>query len=83
MDLKLTVEQALARALHSRSPVMIFDDIFSALDRVTARKIFLNMFSRNGILRRLNTTVILATHSGSSNVCCFIGEIIPLTLNYS
>lgn len=42
---------------------MIFDDIFSGLDRLTARKIFYALFSSDGILRRLRTTVILATHS--------------------
>ena len=42
---------------------MIFDDIFSGLDQTTARKIFYGLFSTDGLLRRLRTTVILATHS--------------------
>lgn len=44
---------------------MILDDIFSGLDRVTARRIFFGLFSSDGLLRRLRTTVILATHSRS------------------
>lgn len=47
---------------------MILDDIFSALDRPTASKIFFNLFGRDGILRQLQTTVILATHSSLSNI---------------
>lgn len=46
---------------------MVFDEIFSSLDRITARKIFARLFGNEGILRRSKTTTILSTHS--SKVC--------------
>ncbi|TKA78197.1 hypothetical protein B0A49_05202 [Cryomyces minteri] len=54
---------ALARAVYSRKPVLIVDDILSGLDQSTEKKIFHRVFGRNGILKRSNTTVVLATHS--------------------
>ncbi|KAK4083017.1 uncharacterized protein Triagg1_1907 [Trichoderma aggressivum f. europaeum] len=54
---------AIARAIYARKPVAIFDDVFSALDKATERIVFARVFSRDGLLRRSGTTVILATHS--------------------
>jgi ABC-type multidrug transport system fused ATPase/permease subunit len=56
--------QAIARAVYARKPVAIFDDIFSALDKATERLVFARVFSKDGLLRRSRTTIILATHSG-------------------
>ncbi|KAL7823946.1 P-loop containing nucleoside triphosphate hydrolase protein [Trichoderma gracile] len=54
---------AIARAVYARKPVAIFDDVFSALDKTTERIVFARVFSKDGLLRRTGTTVILATHS--------------------
>ncbi|KAF4450880.1 hypothetical protein F53441_6057 [Fusarium austroafricanum] len=54
---------AIARALYSRKPVAIFDDVFSGLDKVTEHIIFTRFFGKNGLLRKIGTTVILATHA--------------------
>ncbi|KAL6878945.1 P-loop containing nucleoside triphosphate hydrolase protein [Trichoderma novae-zelandiae] len=54
---------AIARAVYARKPVAIFDDVFSALDKATERILFARVFSKDGLLRRSGTTVILATHS--------------------
>ncbi|GJN69634.1 hypothetical protein PLICBS_003684 [Purpureocillium lilacinum] len=54
---------ALARAVYSRRPILVLDDVFSALDRKTARAILANLMEDDGVLRKSRTTVILATHS--------------------
>jgi ABC-type bacteriocin/lantibiotic exporter with double-glycine peptidase domain len=56
---------AIARALYSRKPVAIFDDVFSGLDKVTEQIIFTRVFGKDGLLRKNGTTVILATHAGT------------------
>jgi ATP-binding cassette, subfamily C (CFTR/MRP), member 1 len=54
---------ALARAIFSRAEILLLDDVFSGLDRETEEHIFRKVFARNGLLRRMNTTVILVTHA--------------------
>ncbi|KAF4969630.1 hypothetical protein FSARC_3209 [Fusarium sarcochroum] len=54
---------ALARAVYSQPQVALFDDVFSGLDSQTAQTVFENLFSKRGLLRQWNTTVILATQS--------------------
>lgn len=55
---------AMARTLYAREPIVLLDDVFSALDRKTARTIFANLFHEDGILgKNSRTTTILATHS--------------------
>ncbi|KAJ4270222.1 hypothetical protein NW762_001898 [Fusarium torreyae] len=54
---------ALARAVYSQPQTALFDDVFSGLDSQTAQSVFENVFSRQGLLRQWNTTVILATQS--------------------
>ncbi|KFY10231.1 hypothetical protein V491_07753 [Pseudogymnoascus sp. VKM F-3775] len=67
IDLASTVEKdqkiALARALYSRKALLVLDDIFSGLDLRTSNLIFERVFSRNGLVRRLGMTVVLATHA--------------------
>ncbi|OBT89356.1 hypothetical protein VE02_01426 [Pseudogymnoascus sp. 03VT05] len=43
---------ALARAVYSKKPVMLLDDIFSGLDPVTEETIFQSLLGANGILRK-------------------------------
>ena len=54
---------ALARSLYSRPDLAVFDDIFSGMDAKTEEQVFRKVFGQNGILRHLETTVILSTHS--------------------
>lgn len=54
---------ALARALYAKEDVMFLDDIFSGLDADTEEHIFSKLFTRNGLLRKLGTTVVFVTHA--------------------
>jgi ATP-binding cassette subfamily C (CFTR/MRP) protein 1 len=54
----------IARAVYSRKRIAIFDDVFSGLDTVTENIVFGRVFSQTGLLRRTNTSIILATHGG-------------------
>ncbi|KAK5993610.1 ABC multidrug transporter B [Cladobotryum mycophilum] len=54
---------AIARAVYSRKPVAIFDDVFSGLDKTTEQTVFTRVFGKDGILRRNGTTIIFATHA--------------------
>ena len=53
---------SLARALYARKSVMVLDDILSALDHATGRRVFQEVIGPMGITRKLGITVILATH---------------------
>lgn len=61
--LSLHFKQALARAVYSRSPVMLLDDIFSGLDPMTEDAVFQGLFGTNGLLKNTSQTVVLATHA--------------------
>ncbi|KAJ3569671.1 hypothetical protein NPX13_g6005 [Xylaria arbuscula] len=54
---------SVARAVYSRKPIAILDDILSGLDAVTEENVFRGVFGKNGLFRKIGTTVILATHS--------------------
>lgn len=55
---------ALARALYLGARLVFLDDVFSALDRKTARSVFAKLFEAGGILGpESGTTTVLATHS--------------------
>ncbi|KAF3103528.1 hypothetical protein TWF102_003714 [Orbilia oligospora] len=54
---------ALARAVYSRKPILILDDIFSGLDAVTEERIFARLLGPDGLLRKNRNTIILATHA--------------------
>ncbi|ODA75948.1 hypothetical protein RJ55_08589 [Drechmeria coniospora] len=54
---------SLARALYSRSRTMILDDILSGLDRKTERSVLEAVFGPNGVLKKLGSTVVLASSS--------------------
>jgi ATP-binding cassette, subfamily C (CFTR/MRP), member 1 len=56
---------ALARALYARHDLVILDDVFSALDRSTERLVFERTFGKNGLVRKLGSTVILVTHTST------------------
>ncbi|KAJ5177771.1 ABC transporter integral membrane type 1 [Penicillium coprophilum] len=54
---------ALARALYSRSRLVLLDDVFSGIDSSTTEAIARALFSNTGLLRKMQTTVVFATHS--------------------
>jgi ATP-binding cassette, subfamily C (CFTR/MRP), member 1 len=59
--------QGMARAAYSRPHIALFDDTFSGLDAETARNVWSGLFSKEcGILRRYDTTVVLATQASKS-----------------
>jgi ATP-binding cassette subfamily C (CFTR/MRP) protein 1 len=53
----------LARALYSKKQLMLIDDGFSGLDAATEETVFVNLFGKQGILRRAGITAILVTHA--------------------
>lgn len=58
--------QSFARALYSRNPTMILDDVLTGLDRSTERHVLDAVFGPDGLLKMFNSTVILATNSGET-----------------
>lgn len=54
---------AIARAIYARRHIALFDDVLSGMDPTTARSVFKNCFAREGLLRRRQSTVVLATHA--------------------
>jgi ATP-binding cassette subfamily C (CFTR/MRP) protein 1 len=56
---------ALARALYSRIPVLVLDDIFSGLDINSLKHVAGSVFGPSGIARRYGLTVLMTTHYGS------------------
>lgn len=54
---------ALARAVYARNDTYIFDDALSGLDVDTEDQIFHRLLGLDGLLRRQNTTVVLASSS--------------------
>lgn len=67
--------QSLARAIYARKPLLLLDDVLSGLDAQTAHRIFDALLGKAGILRRSNTTVILATNLGT-------GTNLDIIVNY-
>jgi ATP-binding cassette subfamily C (CFTR/MRP) protein 1 len=60
----LIFEQALARAVYNRKPIVIQDDVLKGLDANTYTKGFGAIIGPRGLLRRNRIAVILATHNG-------------------
>lgn len=56
----------IARAIYSDRPILIFDEISSALDRDTERKIFENLLK----LKNEGKTIIISSHSKSLEKYC-------------
>ncbi|KAG8422568.1 hypothetical protein J3459_010243 [Metarhizium acridum] len=54
---------SLARALYSRKPVVVLDDVLSGLDWITQRHVYNRVLAPKGLLRGSKTTVILATRA--------------------
>jgi ABC-type multidrug transport system fused ATPase/permease subunit len=59
----------------------MLDDIFSGLDADTEGRIFLRLFSQEGLFRKLGTTILLVTHA--VHRLAYADHIIALTANGS
>lgn len=55
--------QALARAVYARADIVLFDDVLSALDAKTERLVVDRLLGPKGLLRKLESTVLLVTHA--------------------
>lgn len=55
---------------------MILDDVLTGLDRATERHIIDAVFGPNGLLEKLNSTVVLATNSGTPSILTLIYNIL-------
>ncbi|KAK4073442.1 uncharacterized protein Triagg1_5268 [Trichoderma aggressivum f. europaeum] len=53
---------ALARAIYSKKPIVLLDDVFSSMDAHTIDVVSSRLLGRVGLLRRQRATVILSTH---------------------
>jgi ABC-type multidrug transport system fused ATPase/permease subunit len=53
----------LARALYARKPLLVIDDMLAGLDHKTEKLVVNRVFGQRGILRKINATVVLATHA--------------------
>ena len=67
---------ALARAAYARRDICLLDDVLSGLDMDTENQVFHNLLGTDGLLRRQNTTVIMA--SSSSRRLAYADHIIAL-----
>jgi ABC-type multidrug transport system fused ATPase/permease subunit len=56
--------KALARAVYARKDIIFLDDVLSGLDIDTENQVFHNLFGANGLLRKYNSTVLMASSSG-------------------
>ncbi|CAI6082463.1 unnamed protein product, partial [Clonostachys chloroleuca] len=54
---------SLARALYSKRSLMILDDVLTGLDRSTEASILNAAFGKDGLVKQLGSTVVLATNS--------------------
>ncbi|KAK5122260.1 hypothetical protein LTR85_004170 [Meristemomyces frigidus] len=67
---------ALARAVYSRCEILVLDDPFSALDRATENLVANRLLGRDGLLRRLRTTVFITT--GATQHCKLADHVVIL-----
>ncbi|KAM4056985.1 ABC transporter [Hirsutella rhossiliensis] len=54
---------ALARAIYAKRSILVADDVFAGLDAQTKSHVWTHVFGPSGLLRRHQTTVLLATHT--------------------
>ncbi|KAL8369750.1 hypothetical protein RB595_000201 [Gaeumannomyces hyphopodioides] len=70
---------ALARALYAKKEFVVLDDVFGGLDPATADLVFNNLFGEQGLLRRANATIILA--SSDTSRLQYTDEVVVLDSN--
>jgi ABC-type multidrug transport system fused ATPase/permease subunit len=52
--------------VYARKDIVILDDAFSGLDAATEDYVFHNLVGIHGLLRKFNSTIIVASSSGVS-----------------
>ncbi len=52
--------------MYARNDFVVLDDVLSAIDARTEQLIVERLFGAEGILKKLGSTVVLATHAGES-----------------
>ncbi|KAK3311692.1 P-loop containing nucleoside triphosphate hydrolase protein [Chaetomium strumarium] len=67
---------ALARAVYARREIVILDDVLSGLDNSTENHVFHSLLGQHGILRELQSTVLLVSSSAkrlpyADHIVCF------------
>ncbi|PMB71297.1 Multidrug resistance-associated protein 1 [Beauveria bassiana] len=67
---------ALARGVSAKKQIMILDDVFSALDRRTKKRVATKLLGSQGLLRQLKTTVIYTTHD--KNLAALADEVYEI-----
>ncbi|KAK0633646.1 ABC transporter type 1, transmembrane domain-containing protein [Immersiella caudata] len=60
---RLLMRQALARAIYSTLPVVVFDDVTSGLDSKAVTLVMTRLFGSEGYFRQGGVSVVMATHS--------------------
>ena len=60
----LTCPKALARAVYARRKIVIMDDVLGGLDNTTEHHVFHSLLGHDGLLRQMNTTVVIVSSSG-------------------
>ncbi|QIW99525.1 hypothetical protein AMS68_005043 [Peltaster fructicola] len=55
---------SLARAIYSRRPLIVIDEPFTGVDGTSCDQITKRLFGSTGLIRRLGSTLVLASHSG-------------------
>ncbi|KAH6623990.1 ABC transporter [Chaetomium sp. MPI-SDFR-AT-0129] len=54
---------ALARAVYARRKIVILDDVLGGLDNTTENHVFHNLLGNKGLLREMNSTVLIVSSS--------------------
>ncbi|KAH6855473.1 ABC transporter [Chaetomium sp. MPI-CAGE-AT-0009] len=54
---------ALARAVYARRKIVILDDVLGGLDNTTENHVFHSLLGHDGLLRQMNTTVLIVSSS--------------------
>lgn len=70
--------------MYSRSPLLLLDDVFSALDHATAHAIFINLFGDDGLLKqggKAAPTTLLATHSSKFHTTVVLTNCVQANLD--
>lgn len=73
------MKQALARAVYSRQPLVLLDDVFSGMDARTVYTVARGLLGVTGLLRKNKATVIIATHNRKSTSPTNFGSVSRLT----
>ena len=50
--------------MYAKKDVLILDDVLSGLDAETENRVFYNLLGPNGLLRKHNSTVFIASSAG-------------------